>query len=73
MSEPQCYKTPGEELIVKKCWSPPCPNVACFRDAAGWWFCMEHKDRAWQGLIEEHLKYDDVVKRARKLKNERDE
>lgn len=66
MSEPQCYQTPGEELVVKKCWSPPCDNVAAFRDGAGWYWCFEHQERAMWG-VDKKVTYTEIVANVRKL------
>lgn len=62
--QPQCSKTPTAELIIQKCWVPDCKNIVSFRDDAGWLFCGNHKDRAWQGTIDEYISYESVVKRA---------
>lgn len=68
-NQPQASQTPPEELVVKQCWSPPCPNVAAFRDGAGWWWCILHQDRQMWG-IDKILNYQEVVQKCRELKGE---
>ena len=70
MSEPQAYETPGEELVIRKCWSPPCENIAAFRDGAGWWWCIEHQERQMWG-IDVIPKWQEIVNEIRKISTPR--
>lgn len=68
MNEPTACKTPGSELIIERCWSPPCRNIAAFKDGMGWWYCFAHRDRGQWG-VGKIQNWDEVCAKIRKLED----